>query len=192
MANGIYNLSSEFERIYDLDYMGESSPHPRSMFSIWQVAPINHNSDLIMGDSHVDKFGRRKDAINNVLISRKVVFTGFVHLIPDFIIYGPYSRPSTVFFSPIIRSTDGNPIVGMSSGALPWDTMLSGILSSKYKDVCFVVKSYESKFIIFHLANICDSESTITDKSYFVYEVSYTLRLYGGHAHLLGEGTHDS
>ena len=87
MANGIYNLSSEFERSYDLDYMGESSPHPPSMFSIWQVVPINHNSDLIMGDSHVDKFGRRKDAINNVLISRKAVFTGFVHIIPDFIIY---------------------------------------------------------------------------------------------------------
>ena len=158
VANGIYNLSSEFVRSRDTGYMGENNPYPRWMFPIWQVAPIAYNSDLIMADNHAIKFEHRQDSIDKALTTRGAVFTGFVQLIPDLRRYGPYSRPSTIVFRPIISIADGNPIVGMFSGGFSWDIMLSGILHPNYKQVRCVVTSYESKFTIFQLANICDSE----------------------------------
>ena len=127
VADGINNLSSEFVRSRDTGYVGESSQYPRWMFPIWQVAPIAYNSDLIMTDSHAIKFEHRQDSIDKALTSRGAVFTGFVHLIPDFRRYGPsYSRPSTIVFRPIISIADGNPIVGMFSGGFSWDVTLAG------------------------------------------------------------------
>ena len=159
VADGIYNLSSEFVRSRDTGYMGENNPYPRWMFPIWQVAPIAYNSDLIMADSHAIKYQNRQNSIDKALTSRDAVFTGFVQLIPDLRRYGlSYSRPSTIVFRPIISIADGNHIVGMFSGGFSWDIILSGILHSNYKQVRCVVTSYESKFTIFQLANICDSE----------------------------------
>ena len=159
VADGIYNLSSELVRSRDTGYMGESSQYPRWMFPIWQVAPIAYNSDLIMADSHAIKFEHRQDSIDKALTSRNAVFTGFVQLIPDLRRYGPsYSRPSTIIFYPIISIADGHPVVGMFSGAFSWDIMLSGILHPTYKQVRCVMTSYESKFIVYQFANICDSE----------------------------------
>ena len=159
VANGIYNLSSEFVRSYDTGYMGESIPHPYWMFPIWQVAPIAQNSDLIMADSHAITFGRRQDSVNKALTSRKAVFTGLVDLLPDIRIYG-HPRPSSIIYSPIISIADGNPIVGMFSGGFSWDVMLSNILHSKYGPIHCVVKSYDRKFIIFRFATSCDTDHT--------------------------------
>ena len=191
VANGIYNLSSESVQSHDSGYMGESSPYPRWMFPIWQVAPIAYNSDLIMADSHAIVFGQRHESVDKALITRKAAFTGFVDLIPDSMIDGTYSRPSSIIFSPIISSADGNPIVGMFSAGFTWDVMLSGILNSNYKEVRCVIKSYESKFIVFQFANICDSEHTISDESYIVFVGSFTFQLHKGHADLVGEGMQD-
>lgn len=143
VADGIYNLSSSGKRSRDRRYPWYQSSHPHWMFPVWQVAPIAQNADLVMLDSYAVTFENRHRSVEQVLKYMRPVFTNFVQFVQD---SNTQKRPSTILFSPILSTTDGDNIVGLSSGGFSWDAMLSGILNVDYKQVNCVITA-DRKFI---------------------------------------------
>ena len=83
------------------------------MFPVWQVAPIAQNADLVMLDNYAVTFENRHQSVEKLLIYMQPAFTNFVQLVQDL---NTNKRPSTILFSPIVSTTDGDNIVGLSSG----------------------------------------------------------------------------
>lgn len=142
-ANGISNLTSHRQKVYDTGHI-EGSPYPTVLLPVWQVAPIYEQAQNVMIDFHA-LVGTGKKAIDHVLATKKTIITDAPHLLPS----ENKLRPGGIIFSPILSLKSGNPIVGLFTGGFVWDQIFSNITLSS---IHVVLETDDSTFT-FHLIN---------------------------------------
>ena len=119
IAYGIANRTEGGERKRAGNYIYGSS-YPTTFFPTWQTTRSNLSYSTIMADPH-SRTGTRLRSIDEVISTKKVVFTDIVRLSRDV----DSARYSTLIYGPIFSIEPGNSIVGLFQGGFTWDSVFS-------------------------------------------------------------------
>lgn len=126
VADGISNITATGKKKHT-GYISESA-HPTWYFPLWQVAPIQLQSHVVMYDPHAFG-GSRLNTIDKAIEAREGKFTDTIHLIIDGL-----RIPATILMLPI--RSDDEKVIGLISGGFTWAEILQGIVPHDYQVHC--------------------------------------------------------
>ena len=121
IAYGIANRTEGGERKRAGNYIS-GSPYPTTFFPTWQTTRSESSYVTIMVDPH-SRLGTRSTSIDQVISTKKAVFTDIVRLSRD----GSTARYSTLIYGPIFSLETGNTMVGLFQGGFTWDEIFSNV-----------------------------------------------------------------
>lgn len=151
VADGISNVTATGKKKHS-GYISDST-HPTWYFPLWQVAPIQVQSHVVMYDPHAFR-GSRLTTIDKAIEAREGKFTDTIHLIVDGL-----KIPATILMLPM--RSDDEKVIGLISGGFTWGEILEGIVPHDYQVHC-VLSTATSKddsvltTHIIHIINIFD------------------------------------
>ena len=170
IADGIsYPVNGVKQRVPD--FLPDTE-FPTIHFPVWPVAPISSFYKSIMIDIHAFS-GSRKITVDQVLKTKKGVFTDFVQPVP-----ASKPQPSAIYMAPITSNEPGNPIIGLFGGAFSFEDILRGVMYQAKGKIDCVIKSVSgAKFtIVLEEGTVTVvGDSDLHDTKYDKYNQSATL-----------------